>query len=85
MLIEATVPSTVRIDLQFVKPFRARNDSVFTVEESGTGARVTWSLTGRKTLMTKLMGLFTSMDNMIGPDFEKGLARLKSTAETQSA
>jgi hypothetical protein len=27
------------------------------------------------------MGLFTSMDKLIGPDFEKGLARLKTTAE----
>jgi len=84
-IVEATEPSTVRIDLQFEKPFKARNDSVFTIEQSGTGSRVTWSLTGRKTLMTRVMGLFTSMDKMIGPDFEKGLARLKTTAEGQSA
>ena len=32
---------------------------------------------GPKTLATKVMGLFTSMDKMVGPDFEKGLARLK--------
>ena len=34
-------------------------------------------MTGPKTLATKVMGLFSSMDKMIGPDFEKGLARLK--------
>jgi hypothetical protein len=32
--------------------------------------------------MTKVMGIFTSMDKMVGPDFEKGLGRLKATTET---
>jgi hypothetical protein len=27
------------------------------------------------------MGVFTSMDKMVGPDFEKGLARLKARTE----
>ena len=31
--------------------------------------------------MTKVMGIFKSMDTFLGPDFEKGLARLKTTAE----
>jgi hypothetical protein len=35
-------------------------------------------MTGPKTWMTKLMGIFTSMDKMVGPDFEKGLTRLKA-------
>jgi hypothetical protein len=84
-IVDATEPSTVRIDLLFEKPFKARNECVFTIETTGSESRVTWSLTGRKTLLTKVMGLFTSMDKMIGPDFEKGLARLKTTAEAQTA
>jgi hypothetical protein len=39
-------------------------------------------MTGRKTLMTKVMGIFKSMDGLLGPDFEKGLSRLKAVAET---
>jgi hypothetical protein len=31
-----------------------------------------------------VMGLFSSMDKMIGPDFEKGLARLKDAVEAPS-
>jgi len=31
-----------------------------------------------------VMGVFKSMDSFLGPDFEKGLARLKAVAE-QSA
>jgi hypothetical protein len=30
------------------------------------------------------MGIFTSMDKLVGKDFEKGLARLKTLAEQGS-
>lgn len=80
-IVEADEPSRVRIDLVFEKPFKARNDTVFGIQPEGSGSRVTWSMTGHKTLMTKVLGIFTSMDKMLGPDFEKGLGRLKATAE----
>ncbi|HEX2174912.1 MAG TPA: SRPBCC family protein [Nocardioidaceae bacterium] len=80
-IVEADEPSRVRIDLMFEKPFKARNDTVFGIQTDGSGSRVTWSMTGKKTLMTKALGIFTSMDKMLGPDFEKGLGRLKATAE----
>jgi hypothetical protein len=38
-------------------------------------------MTGKNTLMTKVMGIFKSMDRFLGPDFERGLARLKTTTE----
>ena len=81
-ITSAEAPSRIDIDLVFEKPFKARNDTVFAIAPEGAGSsRVTWTMTGRKTLMTKVMGVFKSMDAMVGPDFEKGLARLKSTAE----
>jgi hypothetical protein len=75
-------PNRVAIALQFVKPFRSSSETVFLVEPDGDGTTVTWRMTGPSTLMTKVMGLFTSMDSMIGPDFEKGLDRLRDTVET---
>lgn len=80
-ITEAAEPSRVRIDLHFEKPFKARNDTDFHIEPDGAGSRVTWTMTGQKTLATKVMGVFRSMDAMIGPDFEKGLARLRTAAE----
>ena len=80
-ITDATQPSMVTADVIFEKPFKARNETVFTIEPTGSGSQVTWTMTGKKTLATKVMGIFTSMDKMIGPDFEKGLARLKATAE----
>jgi hypothetical protein len=35
--------------------------------------------------MTKVMGIFTSMEKLLGPDFEKGLADLKVATEKSSA
>jgi uncharacterized protein YndB with AHSA1/START domain len=84
-IVEAVEPSRVRIDLAFEKPWKAHSDTSFTIEPEGSGSRVVWSMTGKKTLMTKAMGIFTSMDKMLGPDFEKGLARLKTTAEKSAA
>ena len=80
-ITDATEPSTVRIDLVFEKPFKARNDTVFAIQPDGAGSRVTWTMTGKKTLMTRVMGVFKSMDSLVGPDFEKGLARLKAATE----
>jgi len=84
-ITEVSEPSKVQIDLLFEKPFKATNQIVITVLQEGSDARVTWSMTGQKTILTKAMGIFKSMDKMVGPDFEKGLARLKATAEKASA
>jgi uncharacterized protein YndB with AHSA1/START domain len=81
-IIDAEAPRTVRITLRFEKPFKAESETFFTVTPEGAGSTVTWTLTGKNTLMTKVFGLFKSMDSMIGPDFEKGLARLKQVSES---
>lgn len=84
-ITEAVEPSKVVIDLVFEKPFKARNDTDFSIVPEGSGSRVTWTMTGKRTLVTKVMGIFKSMDDMIGPDFESGLSRLKATAEKPAA
>jgi len=84
-IVRAVDPDRVDIDLQFVKPFKARNDTSFVLTlEDDNRTRVLWTMTGKKTFMTKVMGLFTSMDKMVGPDFEKGLDRLKKVTEGRS-
>ena len=64
------------------KPWKAHNDTVFTIRPAGEGSAVTWSMTGQKTRMIRIMGIFRSMDSFLGKDFEKGLGRLKATAES---
>ena len=78
-------PTEVTGDLHFDKPFKSHNTiEFFLTPEAPDRTRVRWVMTGPKTLATRVLGLFTSMDKMVGPDFEKGLARLKDVVETRS-
>ena len=74
-------PSRVEVALDFLKPFKSSGTNTFGLVAEGEATRVTWTMSGPKTLMTRVMGLFKSMDKMIGPDFEKGLERLASVTE----
>jgi uncharacterized protein YndB with AHSA1/START domain len=80
-ITDASEPHRVDIDLVFEKPFKARNDIRFVLTREGGGTLVTWTMRGKKTFATRVMGLFMSMDSMVGKDFEKGLSRLKAVTE----
>jgi hypothetical protein len=80
-IVNAATPAKVDIKLDFLKPFESHNSTVFLLEPQGDGTRVVWTMSGPSAFMTKLMGVFVSMDKMVGPDFEKGLASMKAVAE----
>jgi uncharacterized protein YndB with AHSA1/START domain len=81
-------PSRVTIKLDMIKPMEGHNVVDFTLEPRGnanTGmTTVTWAMRGACAYPAKLIGLFISMDKMIGKDFELGLANLKAVAEKQA-
>ncbi len=80
-ITDAKDDAEVQIALEFLKPFKASNTTVFKLSADGTGTKVSWAMTGKKTVMTLIIGIFKSMDSMVGPDFERGLANLKAAAE----
>jgi len=80
-ITETSPPAKIVLDLHMIKPFEARNVVVFTLNAAGGSTTVTWGMDGKQNFLVKIMGLFFSMDNMVGKDFEVGLARLKSVAE----
>jgi Polyketide cyclase / dehydrase and lipid transport len=84
MDITATAPSRIDIDLHFMKPFEARNKIVFSLTPRDGGTQVRWEMNGTSPFMFKVMSLFTNMDQMIGKDFEAGLANMKAAAEQKS-
>lgn len=84
-ILDASEPSQIHVALDFIKPFKSSNTNTFTLTPHGESTEVTWSMTGPMTLMTKLMGMFKSMDKLVGPDFEKGLTMLKAVAEKEDA
>jgi len=73
----------VRFRLEFLKPFAATNTAEFTFKPQGNQTVVTWSMFGHNNFMGKAMGLIMNCDKMVGGQFEKGLAQLKSVAETE--
>ena len=81
-ITDAKADSEIQIALEFLKPFKASNTTVLQLTPDGEGTQVTWAMTGKNTLMTRIMGIFKSMDSMVGPDFEKGLAKLKAVSES---
>ncbi len=74
--------AAVQVDLEFLKPFPGHNSVEFTLIPQADGTQVTWSMAGNYALFPRIVGLFISMDRMIGGDFETGLKRLKSLTET---
>jgi uncharacterized protein YndB with AHSA1/START domain len=80
-ITESVPPSKISIRLEFVKPFEARNTVDFTLQPRGDSTQVTWAIYGPSPYLSKLIGIFCSMDSMIGRDFEAGLADLKAVSE----
>ncbi len=81
MEVKSVSPQKVGIQLDFLEPFEAHNMADFLLAPKDGGTEVRWVMSGPATFITKLMGVFTSMDAMVGPDFERGLAQLKVAAE----
>ena len=64
-IVDAQEPSRVAIDLRFEKPFKARNETVLAIVPEGEGgSRVTWTMNGQKTLMTRYRHL--QVDGLAG-------------------
>ncbi|WP_146646356.1 SRPBCC family protein [Labilithrix luteola] len=86
MTIEKSTPSSeIGIKLEFTKPFAATNQATFTFAPSASGTKVTWAMDGENNFISKAFALFVDMDKMIGADFEKGLAAMKTVAESNTA
>ncbi len=80
-ITDTSPPPRVTINLDFVKPFETHNIVEFTLEPQGDFTNVTWAMHGPSPYIAKVMHIFFDMDNMVGKDFETGLANLKTIAE----
>ena len=80
-ITEAVAPNRIAIKLDFLKPMEAHNVAEFSLATRGDATEVVWAMHGPAPFVSKLMGVFVSMDRLIGKDFETGLANLKAAAE----
>lgn len=84
-IVESIPNQAVNMEMEF--DGMGKSGAAFTFEKEGGGTKVTWAMNSNNDEMpiiwrvpSKYMCLF--MDGMVGPDFEKGLATLKSASET---
>ena len=73
---------SIHLRLEFLKPMTATNMAEFSFKPDGGGTSVTWAMAGKNNFMGKIFGLFVNCDQMVGGQFEKGLASLKLIAES---
>jgi uncharacterized protein YndB with AHSA1/START domain len=84
-ILDTSKPSKIVIKLDFFTPFEGHNTAEFTMLPQGDATNmttnVTWLMHGPAPFMSKVMQVFINLDNMIGKDFEIGLANLKRLTE----
>lgn len=71
----------VDIEMKFLKPWESVADTKFEISTEGSGNKVIWTIAGDNNIISKWMGVFMSIDSMIGKDFESGLKSLKEKSE----
>ncbi|MES2583732.1 MAG: SRPBCC family protein [Pseudomonadota bacterium] len=81
-ILNTVANTSVTVKLDFLKPFEGHNTSQYTLSSGSPGTTtMTWAMFGPSPFISKVLGVFVSMDSMIGKDFERGLANLKAVAE----
>ncbi len=83
-LVESRPDDLVKIKVDFVKPFEGSSTSQFTFKPDGDRTAVTWTMDARHNFLEKAFCLIMNGKKMIGDDMEKGLAQMKSVAESGS-
>jgi uncharacterized protein YndB with AHSA1/START domain len=80
-ILESRPNEFVRFQLDFLKPMKGTSLAEFTFRDEGGKTLVTWSMFGTNNFLAKAMTLVINCEKMVGEQFEKGLANLKSLAE----
>ena len=83
--ITSMTDNEVVTHLHFIEPFDAEADATTTVLETEEGIQVTWSYDAEAPYPMNVMNLFIDMNEMLGPDFQKGMDKLKLIAEESAA
>ena len=84
-VVESVPNSLVKTKLTYEKPMAMSQMAEISLIPAPPGTRVRWSVTGENTFVGRLFCFFMNMDKMVGGQFEKGLTKLKSFAEGESA
>lgn len=83
-IVESRPSDLVRYKLEFIRPFANTNIAEFRFLPDGGQTEVKWTMSGKTNFVFKVFGLLVNCDDMVGRDFEKGLATLKAIVESNA-
>jgi uncharacterized protein YndB with AHSA1/START domain len=81
-ILESKPNELVLLELEFLKPFPAKNKTTFKLSSSAGGTEVQWIMEGEHNFSGKAFALLMNMDKFLGKDFEQGLANLNTAAQS---
>lgn len=81
-LTKVQPPDKVESHLHFIKPFEGEADAFINLSESGNVTKVTWGFDTKYAYPMNVMQLFVDMDEMMGKEYNAGLAKLKQICES---
>jgi len=81
-IVDAKPGESLSIELEFLKPYPAKNQTTFTLAPAAGGTQVRWAMNGENGFVGKALSLVMNMDALVGKDFEAGLANLAAAAKS---
>lgn len=79
-IIESEPNDFIRIRIDFETPYPNIIFADFFFQAENGGTRLTWSMTGERPFLARLMATIFRSDAKVGKMFERGLAKLNETA-----
>jgi uncharacterized membrane protein len=83
-IVKISEGERIDFELRFTIPFESQSPAWITTETAGDNqTKVTWGMSGTMPYPMNFMQVFMNMEKMIGTEYEKSLAQLKSILEAQ--
>jgi effector-binding domain-containing protein len=70
--------------LHFMEPWESESDGYVRLADADGGTKVSWGFYGETPFPWNVFMLFSSMDKMVGGDFERGLGLMKELCEEEA-
>jgi uncharacterized protein YndB with AHSA1/START domain len=81
-IVESDANKRVKYRLDFQKPMTGTSTAEFTLQPEATGTRVTWTMTGERPFMARVICTIMGVDRIVGGMFEKGLVNLGNVTKS---
>jgi hypothetical protein len=81
IIVESIPNQSVKTQLSYTQPMAMSQLAELTLTPDAAGTKVTWSVSSQNGFFSKAVGVFVNLEKMVGDEFDKGLAKLKSIAE----